>query len=154
MPSVLKTLQDAVVGRLRQQLSLPGVSILARRTGDLASQVAAAVQSALGVSLIVLDPQPRRVAASVPGPAFLDITLEVRVIENLLITNAGADLLAVAERASQVLHLWPLPPPAREGVLQLTDTDPWTTPTGPLRGAVAIDLHFHTTGTLAAPTAP
>ena len=59
------------------------------------------------------------------------------------------DWQAVAERVSKVLHLWPLPAPGADGVLRLDETDPWTAPRGPTRGAVALDLHFLAAGSLA-----
>jgi len=150
MRSVLETLQEAVAQQLRQHLCLPGAAVTARRASDLESQVEAVLQAAVGLSLIVLDPCPRRVAPAVPGPAFLEISLTVRVIENLLTNDAGAGLLAAAERASQVLHLWPLPEACGDGTLLLAETDPWTTPTGVTRGATALDLHFRAAGSLAA----
>jgi hypothetical protein len=150
MRSSLETLQEAVAQQLRQHLCLPGAAVLARRASDLESQIEAVIQAAVGLSLIVLDPRPRRVAPSVPGPAFLEIELTVRVIENLLTNDAGAGLLAAAERACQVLHLWPLPEPCGDGALLLAETDPWTTPTGITRGATALDLHFRAAGSLAA----
>jgi hypothetical protein len=142
MSSVLENLQEAVVQQLRQHLCLPGAAVLARRAADLESQIEATVQGALGLSLLVLDPCPRRVAPTAPGPAFLEIALTVRLIENLLINDTGAGLLAAAERACQVLHLWALPAACGDGVLHLAETDPWTAPAGPTRGAVALDLHF------------
>jgi hypothetical protein len=150
MPSVLEHLQTAVVRELREHLCLAGAVVVARRAADLDSQIEAAVQAALGLSVIVLDPRPRRVASDAPGPVFVDIALTVRVIENLLVNETGAGLLAAAERASQVLHLWPLPAPCGDGVLRLAETDPWTAPAGPARGAVVLDLHFLAAGTIAA----
>jgi hypothetical protein len=150
MRSVLTTLQEAVAQQLRQHLGLPGATVLARRASDLESQIEAVVQAAVGLSLIVLDPLPRRVAPAVPGPAFLEIALTVRVIENLLTNDTGASLLAAAERACQVLHLWPLPPACGDGTLLLAETDPWTTPAGNTRGATALDLHFYAASSLAA----
>jgi hypothetical protein len=150
MPSVLEHLQAAVVRELRERLCLAGAVVVARRAADLDSQLDAAVQSALGLSLLVLDPRPRKISPTAPGPVFVDIALTVRVIENLLVNSTGPSLLAAAERASQVLHLWPLPAPCADGVLRLADTDPWTQPGNPQRGAVALDLHFLAAGTIAA----
>jgi hypothetical protein len=152
MRSVLESLQEAVTQQLRQQLCLPGASVLARRASDLESQVAATVQSALGLCLIVLDPRPQRVATAVPGPAFLEIEVTVRVIENLATNDTGVGLLAAAERACQVLHLWPLPTAGGDGTLHLAETNPWTTPTGQAKGAVVLDVHFLAAGSLAIQT--
>jgi hypothetical protein len=148
MRSILENLQDAVVQHLQQHLGVTGATVTARKTADLPSQLEAAVQSAVGLSLIVLDPCPRRVAPAVPGPAFLEIALTVRLIENLLINDTGAGLLAAAERACQVLHLWPLPATCGDGVLQLAELEPWTAPGGLVRGAAAVDLHFLAAGSL------
>jgi hypothetical protein len=150
MPSFLEHLQAAVVRELREHLCHAGAVVVARRAADLDSQIEAAVQAALGLSVIVLDPVPRRIAPDAPGPVFVDIALTVRVIENLLVNATGAGLLAAAERASQVLHLWPLPAPGADGVLRLAETNPWTAPAGPKRGAVALDLHFLAAGAIAA----
>jgi hypothetical protein len=150
MRGLLETLQESVARQLRHHLALPGVAVSARRAGDLASQVEAVVRAAVGLSLVVLDPRPLRVAPAVPGPAFLEIALTVRVIENSLTNDTGAGLLAAAERACQVLHLWPLPESCGDGTLLLAETDPWTTPTGSFRGATALDLHFRAAGSLAA----
>ncbi len=149
MSSALETLQSAVAERLRQQLNLAGATVLVRRASDLDSQIEAAAEGALGLCVIVLDPRPKRVAPAVPGPAFLEIVLTVRIIENLLTETEGPGLLAAAERSSQVLHLWPLPPDCGDGALQIMETDPWTIPPGTLRGANALDLHFHASCALA-----
>jgi hypothetical protein len=151
MSSVLIQLQNAVVQQLQRRLCLAGATVLARRAADLDSQIEAAVQSALGLTILVLDPTPRRVEATVPGPVFLEIALTVRVIENLLANSASTGLLVAAERASQALHLWNWPAPGGEGVLRLAETNPWTAPAGPTRGAVALDLHFWAEGSLAVP---
>jgi len=150
MPSMLEQLQAAVVRELREQLGRTGAVVVARRAVDLESQVETAVQAALGLSVIVLDPRPRRCTPAAPGPVFTDIALTVRVIENLLVNESGAGLLAVGERVSQALHLWPLPAPCADGVMRLAETDPWTAPAGPVRGAVALDIHFLAGGALAA----
>jgi len=152
MSSALENLQTAVVRQLREQMCLAGATVVARRAADLDSQIETAVQAALGLSVIVLDPCPRRVEPSVPGPVYLEIALTVRVIENLLINESGGGLLAAAERASQTLHLWPLPAPWADNVLRLAEHNPWTTPTNPIRGAVALDLHFIAAGSVT-PTA-
>lgn len=149
MLSVLENLQMAVVRQLREQLCLAGTNVVARRSADLDSQIETSVQTALGLSLIVLDPCPRRIEPAAPGPVFLEIALTVRVIENLLLNQSGPSLLTAAERASQVLHLWPLPPPWADNVLRLAEKNAWSTTTSPLRGAVALDLHFITAGQLA-----
>jgi hypothetical protein len=149
MSSVLIQLQNAVVQQLQQRLCLSGTKVLARRVADLDSQIEAAVQSALGLTILVLDPIPRRVEAEVPGPIFLEIALTIRIIENLLINAGGAGPLVAAERTSQVLHLWNWPDPDGEGVLRLAETNPWSVPTGPMRGAVVLDLHFLAEGSLA-----
>ena len=151
MSSVLNQLQNAVVQQLQRRLCLASSTVLARRAADLDSQVEAAVQSALGLTILVLDPTPRRVEPSVPGPVFLEIALTVRVIENLLANACGPGLLIAAERVSQALHLWNWPTAGGDGVLRLAETNPWTTPVGPLRGAVALDLHFWAEGSLAVP---
>ena len=150
MRSLLEHLQTSVVRELREHLVLAGAVVIARRAADLDSQIEMAVQASLGLSVIVLDPRPRRIAPDAPGPVFVDIALTVRVIENLLVNESGSGLLSVAERVSQVLHLWPLPAPCAAGVLRLMETDPWTAPSGPARGAVALDLHFLAAGTIAA----
>src|SRR5262245_38958514 len=139
MSSVLQNLQAAVVQRLTQKLELPGAAVAARRAADLESQVDAAVKGALGLSLLVLDPAPSRVASSLPGPVFLEVAVTVRVIENLLINTSGSGLLAAAERASKLLHLWPLPSFCGDGVLQLAEAEPWAAPGPAQRGAVALD---------------
>jgi hypothetical protein len=149
MSSVLEQLQAAVVRELREQLLRMGAVVVARRAADLDSQIEAAVQAALGLSVIVLDPRPRRIAPDAAGPVLVDIALTVRVIENLLVNETGAGLVAVAERVSQALHLWPLPAPCADGVMRLAETDPWTVPAGPVRGVVALDIHFLAAGSLA-----
>ena len=151
MSSVLIQLQNAVVQQLQRRLCLSGAAVLARRAADLDSQIEAALQSALGLTILVLDPTPRRVESAVAGPIFSEIALTVRVIENLLANTSGAGLLVAAEHASQALHLWNWPAPGGEGVLRLAETNPWTAPAGPTRGAVALDLHFWAEGSLAVP---
>ncbi len=150
MSSVLENLQSAIVRQLREHLCLVGATVVARRAADLESQIEVATQAALGLSVIVLDPCPQRVEPDAPGPVFLEIAVTVRVIENLLINQTGGGLLKTAERAGRALHLWPLPEPWAGCVLRLADHNPWTTPTSPTRGAVALDLHFLAAGSFAA----
>jgi len=150
MTSILENLQTAIVRQLREQMGAASATVVARRAADLDSQVEAAVQGALGLSVIVLDPCPQRVEPSVRGPVFLEIGVTVRVLENLLVNETGGGLLALAERVSQALHLWPLPSPWAGCVLRLADHKPWTNPISPMREAVALELHFLAAGSFAA----
>ncbi|HVU37931.1 MAG TPA: hypothetical protein VHC95_06320 [Opitutales bacterium] len=142
MSSALESLQSAIVRQLREPMTHLGATVIARRAADLESQLETAIQAALGLSIIVLDPLPRRVEPAAPGPVFAEILITVRVIENLLINEHGTGILAAAEHASAALHLWPLSAPWAGQVLRLAENNPWTNPAGPLRGAVALDLHF------------
>lgn len=142
MSCVLENLQATIVRQLREPMAHLGATVIARRAVDLESQLETAIQAAMGLSVIVLDPLPRRIEPAVPGPVYAEILVTVRVIENLLINEHGTGILAAAERASAALHLWPLPSPWAGQVLRLAENNPWTNPAGPLRGAVALDLHF------------
>ncbi len=149
MTSILENLQMAVVRQLREQSTLASATIMARRTVDLDSQIEAATQASLGMSIIVLDPCPSRVELSLPGPVFQEITITLRLVENLLIKPNGPGLLAAAEQTSHALHLWPLPTPWADSVLRLAERNPWTTLANPVRGTVTLDLHFIAAGPVA-----
>jgi len=150
MPSVLEQLQDAIVRELRDRLVATGATIVVRREDDVESQIESAMRGSFGLSVLVLDPRPAMLAPEARGPVFTQIELTVRVIENLLINQTGNSLVAVAERVSQALHLFPVPGAMGGGVMRLAGKNAWTSPSAPRRNAVTLDLHFIADGAQAA----
>ena len=125
MNALLKALQDAVTEFLRGKHELVGISVLSQQDDPLDDRFDGSVQSALGLSIAVLPPVPRKADSGLPGPVLTEIVVEVRVVENYYTNELSADAQYVAERITRWLHQWTPPVPQVIAALSILPTKPW-----------------------------
>lgn len=80
--------------------------ILTYKQSDVDSILSNAVNSGIGVAILILPPSPVEIIPNVPGPVFKKITCEIQVIENLATNRTGCSATYIAEKIMQYLHLW------------------------------------------------
>ncbi len=120
--SQLEQLQDVVGAYLAGAQELP---VIVRRSGDMESRIDEAVQTGLGLCLLVMHPLPASVHPNLPGPVYESVSVRVRVIENAFSNRTGTGILTAAERVSELLHLWSPHLKAWPTSLSLNPRSPW-----------------------------
>jgi len=129
MPLFLETLQDAVRTRLAGLSVLDGVPLIARNETDAAQRIETAIQSGIGLAVLIEYPEPRTIDPDAPGPVFTAVAQRVRILENVYTNSAAANALSVAEAVAERLHLWKPRIERWHGRLVLGDGTPWRTVT-------------------------
>lgn len=102
MSSVLLALQGELAARLLADPLFAAVPVLTEQERNLDFEVQRQVDS-LGVACVVMTPEAGVRHPEAPGPYFDEVTVTVRVQENVEL-NSGPHALEVAERAAALLH--------------------------------------------------
>ena len=125
MNALLTALQIAVTEYLRGKHELVGISVLSKPDNPVEDEFEESIESALGLSVAVLPPEPKKADSGLPGPVLTEILVEVRVVENVYTNNLSADAQYVAERITRWLHQWTPPVPQIIAPLSIVPTKPW-----------------------------
>lgn len=102
MSSLLLALQSELATRLAADPFFAAVPVLTEKVKDLNYEIQRQLDS-LGILCVVMTPEAGIHHPEAPGPHFDDVTVTVRVQENLEL-NAGPHALEVAEEIASLLH--------------------------------------------------
>ena len=125
MNAILTDLQISVTEYLRGKHELVGISVLSKPDNPVEDEFEESIESALGLSVAVLPPVPKKADSGLPGPVLTEIVVEVRVVENFYTNNLSADAQFVAKRITRWLHQWTPPVPQVIAALSVVPTRPW-----------------------------
>ena len=125
MNAILTDLQISVTEYLRGKHELVGISVLSKPDNPVEDEFEESIESALGLSVAVLPPVPKKADSGLPGPVLTEIVVEVRVVENFYTNNLSADAQFVAERITRWLQQWTPPVPQVIAALSVVPTRPW-----------------------------
>ncbi len=125
MNALLTALQNAVTEFLRGKHELAGISVLSKPDNPLEDGFEESIESALGLSVAVMPPVPKKADSGLPGPVLTEIIVEVRVVENYYTNELSADAQYVAERITRWLHQWTPPVSQVIAALSILPTKPW-----------------------------
>lgn len=119
MSSLLLALQEEVAARLATDPALSAVVVLTEREHHLAYETERETAS-LGILCVALTPEAGARHRAAPGPHLDDISVTLRIQENVAL-NTGPRALEVAERAAALLHQWQ-PPSLQEPLFAAAKT--------------------------------
>lgn len=109
MSIAVKT-QTLVADRLRTLARLRSVNVIARRKGDIVSDIEAAVVDN-GAAIYVFPGKPTQLSEEIPGPWVEAMEVRVRILERPDLNRTAPDAYEIAELVLAHLHLWPVPVP-------------------------------------------
>lgn len=103
--SELAALRDAITAKLAASSDFSGITVLSRKTGDLANEIERSLAE-LGVyaSVIFSEAQPKNRQSQ--RPVLDPVKFQVRCVADRLINSTGKDAEFLAERALAILQWW------------------------------------------------